>query len=93
MSSTEYTQKNTKNFKKDIVCNLSVSLNYIENIYDHFLNLIDNENKLNDKEREILYSYGLDKAKLDLVRLSNAKKSLIAIMKDKKPVNEVVEAV
>lgn len=88
---TEYTQKNTKNFKKDIVANLSCSLLYIDTIYHHFSKMIDNENSLSDKEREVLYSYGLDKAKLSLVRLANAKKSLLAIMKDKMPIREKAE--
>lgn len=70
--------------EKGALSNLSIALNHIENVYTQFNNLINNENSLNEKERSALYDYGLDKARIDLVRLVNIKKSLAAIMTNRR---------
>lgn len=68
--------------EKNIIKDLNISFNYIDKAYQALKKLIDNEGDLKEKERTELYSYGLDRATLDLVRLSNIKKGLEAINKN-----------
>jgi len=69
--------------EKYVVSNISTALNHINNLYAQFDYLIKNEKDLNEKERYALYSYGLDKMNIDLIRLVNVKKSLKAICGNK----------
>lgn len=74
----------TFNLEKQLVSTLSVSLNYIENAYEQLNYFVKNEDKLNDVEREKFYSYGRENLMLNLVRLVNIKKSLMAILGNKR---------
>jgi hypothetical protein len=74
--------------KKEIIDNISVALNYVENAYSTLKYHVENENSLNEKQRENLYKYGLDLAKLNLVKLSNVKKSLLSVTANMKCIKE-----
>lgn len=56
-----------------------VAFNHIDNAYSALQLALKNERNMNESDRNALYSYGLDKANLDKVRLANVKKSLEAI--------------
>jgi hypothetical protein len=73
-------------FKMDrqLVSSLSVALNYVENAYEQLNYFMKNEDSLTDLERESFYSYGRDKLQMNLVRLVNVKKSLMAIVGNKR---------
>lgn len=73
-----------KEVNKYIFCNLTISLNHIDNVYEYFKRLLGEENSLSEIERTILYSYGIEKIQIDLVRLVNIKKALKSIMENKK---------
>ncbi len=70
--------------EKQLIASLNLALDFIENAYKELNYYIENEDKLNDREREKFYSYGRDKLRLNLVRLVNAKKSINSIIGDKK---------
>lgn len=59
---------------------IMMALKHMEDVVNRLSYLVDNEKSLTDMEREILYSYGIEKAKIDIVRLSNSKKSLNCIL-------------
>lgn len=73
--------------EKQLTVNLSVALNYVENAHEQFNYYITHENKLNDKDRETFYLYGREKLRMNLVRLSNIKKSILAILGNKRMKN------
>jgi len=77
------------NVKKDVISNLSTAFNHIEDVYNKFKFLLKNESSLNEVDRNKLYEYGLDQIKIDLVRLVNIKKGLLAIIK--KPIIEEIQ--
>ncbi len=70
--------------EKQLITTLSVALNYIENAYEQLNYCVENEDQMNQNDREKFYSYGRDKLRLNLVRLVNIKKSLAAIMGNKR---------
>jgi hypothetical protein len=65
--------------KKAIVVEIKSALNHIENAYNVLKYNIDNEKDMNDKQRTIFYGYGIETAKLSLLRLVNARKGLISV--------------
>jgi len=70
--------------EKILVINLSEALHYIEKAYEELNYYILNEDSLNDSKREKFYSYGRDKLRLNIVRLVNIKKSINAIIGNKR---------
>lgn len=74
--------------KKEIVDNVSIALNYIENAYHALKYHVENERSLNEKQRESLYKYGLDLARLNIVKLANAKKALLSVTANMKTIKE-----
>ena len=70
--------------EKQLIASLNLALDFIENAYKELNYFVENEDKLNDREREKFYSYGRDKLRLNLVRLVGMKKSISAIMGDKR---------
>jgi len=65
--------------KKGIINEIRSALNHIENAYNVLKYNLDNEDALNSKEREVFYGYGIETAKLNIVRLVNANKGLLAV--------------
>jgi len=65
--------------KRELTSHISVALNHIENAYNTLKYFVDNEDALNDGQRNNLYEYGLELARINIVRLANAKKGLLAV--------------
>ena len=74
-------------FEKNIISNLSIAMHHIENAYASLKWLLDNEDSGSEKERATLYNYGLEKAQINKVRLSNIKKRLLSVT-DNKTISE-----
>jgi hypothetical protein len=71
----------TRKFEINIYRELNEAYSAIQHVYEKLKFLIDNERDLKEKDRHDLYTYGIDKATFDVVRLVNIKKSLEAIDK------------
>jgi len=78
----------TRKFENSIYKELHYAYESIDCIYEKLKFLIDNERDLKEVDRVNLYTYGIDKAKIDLVRMLNMKKSLEAINKKFKKYHE-----
>lgn len=65
--------------KKGIVGELKSALKHLENAYNVLKYNIENEKDLNDKQRTVYYGYGVEIANLNLLRLTNAKKGILAV--------------
>ena len=70
--------------EKQLVITLNVALNYVENAYEQLNYFMEHEDSMNQTDRERFYSYGRDKLRLNLVRLVNIKKSINAIIGNKR---------
>ncbi len=70
--------------EKQLIGHLSVALNYVENAYAQLNYYLENEDELNEGEREKFYSYGREKLRINLIRLVNIKKSINAILGNKR---------
>lgn len=71
----------TRKFENNIYKELNDAYISIQNVYEKLKFLVDNERDLKEKDRCDLYTYGIDKATFDVIRLVNIKKSLEAIDK------------
>jgi len=65
--------------KKVLISNVSVALHHIDNAVQALRSLLENEKSLGEFERNQLYSYGVSKAQLNLVKLTNARKGLLSV--------------
>ena len=70
---------------KSSLKHIKLALRHMDEVSKKLSILVDNEGDLSEMEREILYSYGLDRAKIHLMRLSNVKKSLENIVPNGNP--------
>lgn len=72
-------------FKRNLHVEVNHALQSIESAYKSIRELIENEEELGAKDRNILYDYGMSNAKIHLVKLINAKKGLVSIIEGALP--------
>ncbi len=72
------------NVKREIRIQASIIFTYVDNLYNRLHYLFYNEQTNTEAERDAIFKYGYEKAKLNLVRLANIKKALRKAM-DKLP--------